>query len=122
MNLFKKLFQRPRVERKAPVVARPIRHEMTLERWHADHGLVNWAKQSPEFAYVLSVISSQQPTGFPIRGQAVTDTQCNVELGRKEGYSDCYSLLLSLREFPKAVTEEIPADYDNTDYAQTSEG
>jgi hypothetical protein len=99
---------------------RPIRHEMTLERWHADDGLVNWAKQSAEFAYVLSVISSCQPTGFPIRGQAVTDTQCNVELGRKEGYADCYALLLSLRQFPKAATEEIEANYDDTEYPELS--
>jgi len=122
MNLFQKLFQRPRVERKAPIVARPIRHEMTLERWHADDGLVNWAKQSPEFAYVLSVVDNQQPSAFPLRGQKISDIECAVELGRREGYRDCQAVLFALRHFPVKVAEEIPADYDNTDYAQTSEG
>jgi hypothetical protein len=95
---------------------------MTLERWHADDGLVNWAKQSEEFAYVLSVVHNQQPSGFPIRGQVVSDIQCAVELGRKEGYADCQNVLLSLRQFPLKAVEEIEANYDNTEYPQASEG
>ncbi len=125
MNWLKKLFQRPKAESfrtKAAVVARPIRNEMTLERWQADEGLVSWAKQSPEYAYVLSVIQNQAPSGFPIRGQAVTEIQCLVELGRKEGYVDCQNVLLMLRQFPVKITEEISADYDNTEYPQASEG
>jgi len=104
------------------IPVRPIRHEMTLERWHADDGLVNWAKTSAEFAYVLSIVNNQQPSGFPFRGQSVTDIQCAVELGRKEGYADCQNVLLMLRQFPVKVAEEIPADYDNTEYPRASEG
>ena len=107
---------------KVPIPVRPVRNEMTLERWQTDGGLVNWAKQSQEYAYVLSVVQNQAPSGFPIRGQAVTDTQCLVELGRKEGYVDCQNVLLMLRRFPVKVAEEIPADYDNTDYDKASEG
>jgi hypothetical protein len=95
---------------------------MTLERWQKDEGLVNWARTSEEFAYAVSVVINQQPSGFPVRGQQVTDIQCAVELGRKEGYADCESVLLSLRQFPIAAKEEIPADYDNTEYPEASEG
>lgn len=101
---------------------RPSRHEMTLERWQNDEGLVNWARTSEEFAYALSVIVNLQPSGFPIRGQNVTDIQCAVELGRKEGYADCQSVMLSLRQFPAKAVEEIQADYDNTEYPEAKEG
>jgi len=124
VNLLQKLFGRSKADssKKATVVARPTRHEMTLERWHADDGLVNWAKQSPEFAYVLSVVHNRQPGGFPLRGQAISEIECAIELGRREGYADCQSVLLALSQFPVKIAEEIPADYDNTDYPQASEG
>jgi hypothetical protein len=124
MNWFQKLFKQSKADssRKATVVARPIRHEMTLERWQADDGLVNWAKQSQEFAYVLSIALNHRPSGFPLRGQPVTEIQCGIELGRHEGYSDLENILLSLRQFPIKAAEEIPADYDNTEYPQANEG
>jgi hypothetical protein len=52
----------------------------------------------------------------------VTEIQCLVELGRKEGYVDCQNLLFMLRQFPAKAEKEIEADYDNTEYTQASEG
>lgn len=101
---------------------RPARNEMTLERWRNDEGLVNWARTSEEFAYVLSVVANSQAGGYPLRGQSITDIQCAVELGRKEGYDDCHSVMLSLRQFPAKAVEEIQADYDNTEYPEVEEG
>jgi len=95
---------------------------MTLERWHADDGLVNWAKTSAEFAFVLSVVDNQQPSAFPFRGQQISAIECAIELGRREGYRDCQAVLLALRQFPVKAAEEIPADYDNTEYPQANEG
>ncbi len=103
-------------------IDRPTAVGMTLERWQADDGLVNWAKQSPEYAYAISVVQNQAPSGFPIRGQVISDIQCAVELGRKEGYTDCLNVLFMLRQFPVKVAEEIPADYDNTEYPQANQG
>jgi hypothetical protein len=57
-----------------------------------------------------------------MRGQAITEIQCAIELGRKEGYADCESVLFSLRDFPPKPTNEIEANYDNTEYPETSEG
>jgi hypothetical protein len=123
MNWFKTMaFWRKKQMPKTTIPNRPVRHEMTLERWQADERLVSWAKQSQEYAYLLSVIQNQAPSGFPIRGQAVTEIQCAVELGRKEGYVDCQNVLFALRQFPVKVAEDIPADYDNTEYPQASEG
>ncbi len=123
IGILDRIFGRKPVEAPKPqMIARPILSEMTLERWQTDGGLVNWAKQSPEYAYALSVVQNQAPSGFPIRGQVVSDIQCAVELGRKEGYADCQGVLLMLRQFPVKVAEEIPADYDNTDYDKASEG
>jgi hypothetical protein len=113
----KRLVLRSNVE--CPVKAavdRPARHDMTLDRWQKDDGLVNWARTSHEFADALAVVSSLKPTGYPVRGGAVTEIQCAVELGRHEGYADCCSVLLALRQFPLKATDEIPADYDNTEY------
>src|SRR5678816_690981 len=98
MNWFQKLLKNRSVIRPiAPVPKtesiRPIRHEMTLERWRGDDGLVNWARQSVEFAYILSVVENQQPSAFPIRGQKISDIECAIELGRREGYRDCHCLL-----------------------------
>lgn len=112
----KKPVDGPTQSKASPV--RPRRYDMTLERWQKDDGLVNWARGSDEFAYTLSVVHNQQPSGFPVRGQVITDTQCAVELGRKEGYADCLNVLLALRQFPVVVKEEIEANYDDTDYSK----
>jgi hypothetical protein len=123
IGILDRIFGRKPVEAPKPVqFPRPGRHDMTLERWQTDEGLVKWARTSEEFAYALSVMVNLQPSGFPIRGQSVTDMQCAVELGRKEGYADCQSVLFSLRQFPAKAVEDIQADYDNTEYPETNEG
>lgn len=94
---------------------------MTLQRWQEDNGLITWARTSPEFAYILCIAFNHQPVGFPVRGEVVTDIQCAIELGRKEGYADLMSILLALMDTPKPSAPEIPADYDNTEYAETQQ-
>jgi len=116
MNWLKNLFRPPTVRRPSVTLPRP---GMVLERWQKDDGLVTWARTSAEFSDALAVVQSLQPTGFPVRGQVVSDMQCAVELGRKEGYADCQNVLLALRQFPLEAKEEIPADYDNTEYAES---
>ncbi len=118
MNWIQKLFHRSKAEAvpKSPESLPANRSDMTLERWHKSDTLVTWARSSPEFAHVLAVVFNQQPRGFPMRGQVVTETQCSVELGRMEGYSDCENLLFALRNYPAKPTKEIEADYDDTNY------
>lgn len=125
MKWIKKLFDRTKATKIIPspkIESRAPRHEMTLERWQKDDALVNWARRSDEFAYALATVINQQPSGFPARGQVVTDIQCAVELGRKEGYADCEAVLLALRQFPAKPVEEVEADYDNTEYPESKEG
>lgn len=120
MNWLKNLISPKQTPIASPKIeTRPAstRHDMTLERWQKDDHLVTWARTSEEFAYLLAVVINAQPTGFPVRGQQVTDTQCNIELGRKEGYADCENVLFALRQFPAKAVPEIEADYDNTDYS-----
>lgn len=116
MNWFQKLF--PRKTKTPEPLPKPVRSGYTLEAWQKSDALVTWARTSQEFNLVLAIARNHQPSGFPLRGQAVTDIQCAVELGRKEGYADLENVLLALRQFPAKVKDEIPADYDDTDYAK----
>jgi hypothetical protein len=113
MNWLKRLFNPVPNRTIAKISSAP--NGASLERWQKDDGLVNWARSSPEFAYLMAVVQSQRTTGYPARGQQITDVQCAVELGRKEGYDDCHSVLLALRQFAPVPKDEIPADYDNSE-------
>jgi hypothetical protein len=115
---FNKAFRpvKPRPEIKTQTII--VRYDLTLDRWQQDPALLEWARTSEQFAGVLSVVQNAQPSGWPIRGHPVTDIQCAVELGRKEGYADCMTVLLALRTFPMPVTQEVPIDYDDTEYPE----
>lgn len=62
---------------------------------------------------VLRVLEAKVPQGFPMRGQAVTDTQANIELGRVEGYRDCLRVLVAMAvsPAPESQAAEIPSTY-----------
>jgi len=86
---------------------------MTLHRWAQSPELIDEARRtmaSPLFGHIFSVMYNAMPHGYPLRGQPATDIGVAIELGRKEGYADCLSLLRSLGHILPAP-EEIPMDF-----------
>lgn len=69
---------------------------------------------------MVRVLEAKVPQGFPIRGQAVTDTQTNIELGRIEGYRDCLRVLMamSISPTPEAQMHEVESTYAPDNDAQ----
>jgi hypothetical protein len=94
------------------------RSRSILAQWQADDERVNWARTSNEFAELISIYERLHPSGYPVRGSAITDIQAAVELGRHEGYWDGHAVLLTLREFPPIAPIEIQADYSQDEETQ----
>jgi hypothetical protein len=85
----------------------------TLEMWVKNNLSVQFEKMMEEklLAYAISVLINQIPSGFPLRGQKVNDTQANIELGRINGYLECLHLLQSLGK-PFIAPEQIEETYE----------
>ncbi len=84
-----------------------------MEEWRANKELPSQAKKifaEPTMRHVFSVLYNQIPTGFPIRGEAINETQAAVELGHINGYIQCLSLLKSLAQSPEA-TDQVEQTY-----------
>jgi len=60
---------------------------------------------------MVSVLYTQQPTGYPTRDREISDTHAAIELGRKEGYEDCLRIIRSMTAFPTTVPEHIESDF-----------
>lgn len=100
------------IPRSGPAKPAPInKSTSSLDHWQKNDERVNWARGSVEFAELLSIYDALHPTGYPVRGAAVTDIQAAVELGRKEGYMDGRAVLMSLRSFPANPPTEIQSNY-----------
>lgn len=80
----------------------------TLEEWRANKSLPEMLRkilEEPTMRHAFSVLYNRVPSGFPIRGDQVSDIQAAVELGRVNGYMECLSLLKSLAITPHINTE-----------------
>lgn len=85
----------------------------TLEDWRTNKELPGHAKkifEEPVMRYAFSVLYNQIPSGFPLRGQDVNETQAAVELGRVNGYIECLALLKSLAQSPEQ-NQEVEQTY-----------
>ena len=94
---------------------------MDLATWRAAPDLLDWARQlwtQPNWQQALSAIRNAAPSGFPIRGRAVTEIEAAIELGRKEGYQDCMNALFSLPLRLPMPMAEVEADFDPKDYSK----
>lgn len=111
-----------KIKPQKPVVKPPILHpeSYTLEEWRTNKELPGNLKKvfdEPIMRHVFAVLGNQIPSGFPLRGQDVNETQAAIELGRMNGYIECLSLLKSLSrnpEFPQEVEQDYGAEKTDT--------
>lgn len=97
---------------------------MDLEMWRKDPQLLAFARDlwgKVEWQHALSALKNAAPSGFPIRGKSITETEANIELGRKEGYQDCMNALFSLTVRAPEPFTEVEADFDPKDYSKADE-
>lgn len=86
----------------------PVPDGYTLQEWRANTELSSHLKTIMDEAamrHALSVLYNQIPSGFPLRGEPINETQAAVELGRQNGYLECLSLFKSLAILPTTQTE-----------------
>ena len=96
---------------------------ISLDEWAKSRENREYARalgQDPMFQKMLMVLLNQRPINSAPRGYPMTQEMCAIELGRMQGYEDCFALLnLMLRgetpKQPEPVTEEYGADERNTE-------
>ncbi len=97
---------------------------MDLKTWRERPELLAFARDlwtKPEWQQALSAIKNSAPSGYPIRGRAVSEIEAAIELGRKEGYQDCVNVIFSLPVRAPEPLEEIEADFDPKHYNKQEE-
>lgn len=85
----------------------------TLVEWRLNKQLPGHLKKifkEPTMQHAFSVLYNQIPSGFPLRGEQVNDTQAAIELGRMNGYMECLSLFKSLA-VAQEPQQQVEQDY-----------
>ena len=97
---------------------------MDLKTWRDTPEFLSFAREvwaRVEWQHALSALKNAAPSGFPIRGRAITEVEGLIELGRKEGYQDCLNAIFSLPIRTTEQVEEVEADFDPKDYSKEIE-
>jgi hypothetical protein len=97
---------------------------MDLKTWRETPEFLSFARElwtKPEWQHALSALRNAAPSGYPIRGRTISETDAALELGRKEGYQDCLNAIFSLPLRSADLAEEVEADFDPKDYSKTEE-
>lgn len=66
---------------------------------------------SPLGQSFISVLHNSIPSGYPIRGNPVSDTQANIELGHIQGFMECIQLIEALAQHTPDLTTPPEPDY-----------
>lgn len=95
----------PKAVKKKPIIKIPVvfPEGYTLVEWRTNKDLPGNLQKvfgEPIMGHVFAVLYNQIPNGYPLRGEALNETQAAVELGRMNGYIECLSLLKSLAVIP----------------------
>lgn len=94
---------------------------MDLKTWRETPEFISFARElwaRNEWQHALSALKNASPSGFPIRGRTISETDALIEFGRKEGYQDCLNALFSLPLRAPDSFEEVQADFDPKDYSK----
>jgi hypothetical protein len=120
------LNKRPKLppQPKPSIGLKHLNPELDLAAFRAEPGLVVSAKElyhTALFQKMRTVVHNHRPRGFPARGQALNDTQANIELGRMLGYEDCLSVLDAMTWAVQAdeTTNQTPWDYNDNETEET---
>lgn len=104
----------PAKPKEAKLVPKLAVERKALKRWfeeEADVIALRTFRDSEVGRRVFAVLYASVPSGFPLRGAPVTDTQSAIELGRINGHIGAVHLLEAMCEFP----EEQP-DHEEPDF------
>lgn len=87
---------------------------MSLEKWHNEPSYTTAARElykTQLFQDILGVLHSRIPSGYPLRGENITDTQAAIQLGRMLGYMDALDVINVLTIYKDQIPPEIEPDY-----------